>query len=306
MTLTAGYSKPVDIWARGVITYFLLYGHTPFDRITKEEEIRAIKRGAYKFEPAAYRANVSKTARDFVKKCLTVDPSRRPTVEQLLKHKWLANATSHIVADPAVQPVNLLLSVQKELVTRKTREWAFLFAGITESVIPIPRTPRSSPSRHSRRHDSQAQANERSAASEKTRKKMQTKGEKVCFTVQTPPLQEHLTQSDKVTYKHEDQDVVSIPIHETSPVECLFVQQQSLHLCIHHSRTYLKCKHTTHLKCWDQHISHLNRTDKTKPHTCASGCGRECPENASFDVSGVLDHPAQKPPSPVGYHQHAL
>jgi serine/threonine protein kinase len=58
-------------------------------------------RGDYKFEPTACWANVSEIARDFVKKCLTVDPSRRPTAAQLLEHKWLADVTPHFVANPA-------------------------------------------------------------------------------------------------------------------------------------------------------------------------------------------------------------
>lgn len=118
-----GHGKPVDIWAMGVITYFLLCGYTPFDRDTQEEEARAIMRGDYKFEPAAYWANVSETARDFVKKCLTIDPNRRPTAEQLLKHKWLADLTPHFVADPESstgQPVNLLPHIQKQFDARKT------------------------------------------------------------------------------------------------------------------------------------------------------------------------------------------
>lgn len=48
---TAGHHKPVDIWAMGVITYFLLCGYTPFDRDSQQEEMNAIIRGDYKFEP---------------------------------------------------------------------------------------------------------------------------------------------------------------------------------------------------------------------------------------------------------------
>jgi len=35
----------------GVITYFLLCGYTPFDRDTQQQEMEAIIRGDYKFEP---------------------------------------------------------------------------------------------------------------------------------------------------------------------------------------------------------------------------------------------------------------
>jgi calcium/calmodulin-dependent protein kinase I len=71
----------------GVVTYFLLAGYTPFDRDTQQEEMNAIIAGNYKFEPHEYWANVSDTAKDFVKVCLTVDPAKRPTATQVLEHK---------------------------------------------------------------------------------------------------------------------------------------------------------------------------------------------------------------------------
>jgi calcium/calmodulin-dependent protein kinase I len=43
--LTVGHSKPVDIWAMGVITYFLLAGYTPFDRDSQQQEMEAILAG---------------------------------------------------------------------------------------------------------------------------------------------------------------------------------------------------------------------------------------------------------------------
>lgn len=127
-TLAAGHGKPVDIWAMGVITYFLLAGYTPFDRDTQEEEARAIMRGDYKFEPAAYWVNVSETARDFVRSCLTIDPNRRPSAEQCLKHKWLADTMPHFITDPESttgQPVNLLPHIQKQFDARRTCELSF-------------------------------------------------------------------------------------------------------------------------------------------------------------------------------------
>jgi calcium/calmodulin-dependent protein kinase I len=111
----------------GVITYFLLCGYTPFDRDTQEEEAKAIMRGDYKFEPVAYWANVSETAREFVRLCLTIDPNRRPTAEQALKHKWLADVTPHFVIDPdssTGQPVNLLPHIQRQFDARRTCEYS--------------------------------------------------------------------------------------------------------------------------------------------------------------------------------------
>ncbi|KAF9559773.1 Pkinase-domain-containing protein [Agrocybe pediades] len=111
-----GHGKPVDIWAMGVITYFLLAGYTPFDRDSQQQEMEAIIAGDYKFEPEEYWQNVSDTAKDFVRYCLTVDPTNRPTAAQALQHKWLADEQPHFVPDPAREdggPTDLLPNVKK-------------------------------------------------------------------------------------------------------------------------------------------------------------------------------------------------
>lgn len=114
-----GHGKPVDVWAMGVITYFLLAGYTPFDRDTQKQEMEAIMAGDYRFEPEEYWSNVSETARNFVKSCLTVDPELRPTAEQALQQPWLAAEVPHFVEKDG-QPADLLPHVKKAFNARRT------------------------------------------------------------------------------------------------------------------------------------------------------------------------------------------
>ncbi|KAJ8582577.1 Pkinase-domain-containing protein [Rhizopogon salebrosus TDB-379] len=121
-----GHGKPVDVWAMGVITYFLLAGYTPFDRDSQREEMEAIIAGDYKFEPDEYWSIVSETARNFVSTCLTVDPEKRPTAAQMLEHEWLTSEVPHFVENETGEPRNLLPHVRKAFDARKTFRKAVL------------------------------------------------------------------------------------------------------------------------------------------------------------------------------------
>ncbi|KAI5998914.1 kinase-like domain-containing protein [Pisolithus orientalis] len=114
-----GHGKPVDVWAMGVITYFLLAGYTPFDRDTQKQEMEAIIAGDYRFEPEEYWNNVSDAARSFVSSCLTVDPDLRPTAAEALQHSWLTAEVPHCVEKDG-QPANLLPQVRKAFNARRT------------------------------------------------------------------------------------------------------------------------------------------------------------------------------------------
>lgn len=90
----SGHGKPVDVWAIGVITYFLLCGYTPFDRDSNLEEMQAILVADYSFTPLEYWRGVSLTARQFIKRCLTIDPTKRMTAHEALTHEWIAGPES--------------------------------------------------------------------------------------------------------------------------------------------------------------------------------------------------------------------
>jgi calcium/calmodulin-dependent protein kinase I len=109
-----GHGKPVDVWAMGVITYFLLCGYTPFDRDSDFEEMQAILNADYSFQPADYWRGVSNHAKDFIRRCLTIDPNRRMTAHEALSHPFVAGAPD------GDKGQNLLPTVKKNFNARRT------------------------------------------------------------------------------------------------------------------------------------------------------------------------------------------
>ena len=115
-----GHGKPVDIWAIGVITYFLLCGYTPFDRDSNLEEMQAILVADYSFTPIEYWRGVSQSAREFIKKCLTVNPTQRMTAHQALQHPWIKPVDPTSPEKPTDDGEDLLPTVKKNFNARRT------------------------------------------------------------------------------------------------------------------------------------------------------------------------------------------
>ncbi|KIW12181.1 hypothetical protein PV08_09457 [Exophiala spinifera] len=115
-----GHGKPVDIWAIGVITYFLLCGYTPFDHDSNLEEMQAILAADYSFTPVEYWRNVSDTARDFINRCLTVDPRARMTAHQALQHPWIKPEDPASPEKATGEGQDLLPTVKKNFNARRT------------------------------------------------------------------------------------------------------------------------------------------------------------------------------------------
>ncbi|GAA5935891.1 hypothetical protein JCM1841_005831 [Sporobolomyces salmonicolor] len=115
-----GHGKPVDIWAMGVVTYFLLCGYTPFDRDNQVDEIQAICSADYSFEPEEYWQGVSETARDFINRCLVIDQTQRMTAAEALAHPWLVSAAQPAAVTPAYNPPDLLPALRRNFDARGT------------------------------------------------------------------------------------------------------------------------------------------------------------------------------------------
>ncbi|KAH8043427.1 serine/threonine kinase [Aureococcus anophagefferens] len=83
----AKYGTEVDMWSCGVIVYILLGGYPPFHDDNHAILYRKIKAADYTFEPQ-YWDQVSDDAKDLIKKMLVVDPDKRLTADQALRHPW--------------------------------------------------------------------------------------------------------------------------------------------------------------------------------------------------------------------------
>ncbi|XP_070523447.1 calcium/calmodulin-dependent protein kinase II isoform X6 [Cardiocondyla obscurior] len=82
------YGKPVDIWACGVILYILLVGYPPFWDEDQHRLYGQIKAGSYDY-PSPEWDTVTPEAKNLINQMLTVNPGKRITASEALKHPWI-------------------------------------------------------------------------------------------------------------------------------------------------------------------------------------------------------------------------
>uniref|UniRef100_A0A663MJX2 calcium/calmodulin-dependent protein kinase n=1 Tax=Athene cunicularia TaxID=194338 RepID=A0A663MJX2_ATHCN len=87
------YGKPVDMWACGVILYILLVGYPPFWDEDQHRLYQQIKAGAYDF-PSPEWDTVTPEAKDLINKMLTINPAKRITASEALKHPWICQRST--------------------------------------------------------------------------------------------------------------------------------------------------------------------------------------------------------------------
>ncbi|KAG1708695.1 hypothetical protein DVH05_022321 [Phytophthora capsici] len=104
-----GHSFEVDIWSTGVVMYTLLVGRPPFETNDVKATYKRIRANQYDFPEDA---RISRSAQSLVRGILRSDPGARPSLEQILKHPFLAEEfvpttlprTALLVTPPSCKP----------------------------------------------------------------------------------------------------------------------------------------------------------------------------------------------------------
>jgi polo-like kinase 1 len=82
-----GHSYEVDYWSIGVILYTMLNGRPPFESQEVKQTYKKIRAGAFSFPE---HVTIGTYAKDFIRKCLIVDPTKRMNLTEMLEHDFLS------------------------------------------------------------------------------------------------------------------------------------------------------------------------------------------------------------------------
>ncbi|KAK9876005.1 hypothetical protein WA026_011121 [Henosepilachna vigintioctopunctata] len=89
-----GYSYEVDIWACGVIMYTLLVGCPPFWHRKQMIMLRNIMEGKFSFSSPEWN-DISEAPKDLICKLLVVDPKKRISIKDALRHPFFFTMKIH-------------------------------------------------------------------------------------------------------------------------------------------------------------------------------------------------------------------
>lgn len=74
-----------DVWSLGIVLFALLFGTFPYS----VSDLNHIKMGWFVPIPFDPHSDVSESARCLLESMLSVDPDRRPTISEIMRHNWM-------------------------------------------------------------------------------------------------------------------------------------------------------------------------------------------------------------------------
>lgn len=82
------YDEKCDVWSCGVIMYILLCGQPPFKGKNHKEIFEKIRAGKYSFSQPEW-TDISREAKQLIRKMLTYNPDERVSAEEALNDEWI-------------------------------------------------------------------------------------------------------------------------------------------------------------------------------------------------------------------------
>lgn len=86
--MNKNYDEKCDLWSIGVILYTLLCGYPPFNGETDDKIMKKVLKGKFKLDEEDQK-DISKEAKDLVRKLLTFKPEDRINAAEALQHPWI-------------------------------------------------------------------------------------------------------------------------------------------------------------------------------------------------------------------------
>lgn len=85
------HGKPSDIYCIGAIAWFMSLGETPFYKDNNEKNINAHRKFIREKTKQWIHPRTSPELEDFIRKCMAIDRTKRPTIRELTNHPFITN-----------------------------------------------------------------------------------------------------------------------------------------------------------------------------------------------------------------------